>query len=108
MFRITTDTEYLDVPASTAASAWHMVRGVRPAAGLPRSVDVLPDDMDSALYTEDRVAHWTHPGETGEIVETEAPRNGPRFHWVQWPSGRDSVAFYPSALIRVTPLENGS
>lgn len=110
MIRLEVDGELLDVPTDFFHTAVNMTRMVRPRAvvvcGTLGGRHELADDADHALYTGDTVAHWTQPGLTGEIVETEVPRIGPRFHWVAWPSGRDSVAYFPHSLIRVTKLES--
>lgn len=116
MMRVRVDDELLDIPTDFTFTAMSMARAVRPGAvvvsdtrGGPHE---LADDADTALYTGDKVAHWTHPGLTGEITETEVPRYGPRFHWVEWPSQNepgitlDPVAYFADSLIRVTPLEN--
>lgn len=102
MFRFTTPTEHLDIDTYSAGAAWHMARAVRPHALIP-DVDkaiLLPRED---LYTEDMVAHWSHPHETGEIVEIEVPRMGRVYH-VQWPNGLVVPYLHTTSLIRVTKL----
>jgi hypothetical protein len=110
MIRIKADGELLDIPTDFTFTAMNMARAVRPSTVVVSDTRAgryeLADDADATLYTGDKVAHWSQPGLTGEIVETEVPRSGPRHHWVEWPSGRDSVAYFPHSLIRVTRLES--
>lgn len=109
MIRVRIADELLDIRTDFTFTALKMARMVRPQAivvsdtrGGPHE---LADDADTDLYTGDHVAHWAHPGLTGEIVETEVPRRGPRCHWVAWPSG-DTTPYFPDSLIRVTNLES--
>lgn len=107
--RVRVDDELLDIRTDFTFTAFRMARLVRPRAivvcDTRCSRHELADDADTDLYTGDLVAHWSQPGLTGEIVETEVPRRGPRCHWVEWPSG-DTDAYFPDSLIRVTKLES--
>ncbi len=106
MIRIHADDELLDIPTESFSVAQRMARAVRPRALVLSDTRSgryeLYDYADTDLYTRDTVAHWTHPGETGRIIETEVPRSQPRFHWVEWPGGFEPVAYFAHCLIRVT------
>lgn len=109
MIRVKADDELLDIPTDNVFTAFKMAGILRPAAIVVSDTTggrhELTDDVDPLLYTGDRVAHWGHPGETGEIVETETPLRQPRFHWVQWADGFDPVAYLANSLTRVTDLK---
>lgn len=111
MIRVKADGELLDIPTDSTFTAFKMAEAIRPRAVVVSDTRAgrheLPDDADTTLYTGDKVAHWTHPGETGEIVETEytSPAQPPA-HWVEWSSGLEPTAYFPHSLIRVTRLEN--
>lgn len=109
MIRIKADDELLDIDIHSGSRALALAAYVRPGARLVLEViggpHELTDDADTTLYTGDKVAHWAHPGETGEIVETEVPRSGPRAHWVTWDDGFEPVGYPAHSLIRVTKLE---
>ena len=106
MIRMKADDELLDIPTHDLATAIRMARDVRPSAVVVSDTEggkhQLPAAADTDLYTGDKVAHWTHPGETGEIVETHIPRTGDRLHWVQWPGKDNPVGQFAAVLIRVT------
>lgn len=107
--RVQVDDELLDIRTDFSFTAFTMARLVRPQAIVVSDTrggrHELADDADNDLHTGDHVAHWSQPGLTGKIVETEVPRRGPRCHWVEWPSG-DTQVCLPDSLIRVTKLEN--
>lgn len=90
MIRLHVDDELLDIPTHDLTAAIRMARALRPSAVVVSDTEggphQIPAAADTDLYTGDHVAHWTYPGETGEIVETEIPRTG-RVHYVRWPDG---------------------
>lgn len=110
MIRVRADDELLDIPTGSVFTAFNMAHALRPGAVVVSDTRggryELADDADTALHTGDKVAHWTQPGLTGEIVETEKPGRGPAYHWVEWPHGRDPVAYFPDSLIKITKLES--
>lgn len=109
MIRVHVDDELLDMETYSIFTALKMARIVRPYATVVSDTTdgphALPRDADTDLYTGDHVAHWTHPHETGEIVETEVPRTGRVYH-VQWPNGLVVPYLHTTPLIRVTKLES--
>jgi hypothetical protein len=106
MIRIQADGELFDVNAAEFFAAAKMVRVIRPNAVVISDTTggrhELRDDADTNLYTGDKVAHWSHPGETGEVVDTEIPRLTGRVSHVEWPGGGDVTSYMAADLIRVT------
>lgn len=105
MMRVRVDDELFDVNTGDVFLAMRMARTVRPKANVISDViggpHALKEGDDTGLYDGDKVAHWAHPGETGEVVNTAVFRHG-RVSFVAWPGSTDRVRHMSTDLIRVT------
>ncbi|MEV0471006.1 hypothetical protein [Streptomyces prunicolor] len=54
----------------------------------------------SEIFTGDLVTHWTHPGEVGEVVETEPVRTGGKVHHVVWPGSDIAIPYFSHGTLK--------
>ncbi|MFI0553436.1 hypothetical protein [Streptomyces scabiei] len=49
--------------------------------------------MSAEIWINDKVRHWSHPGEIGNVIRVEHPRTGSAVVYVAWP-GSDVLVPY--------------
>ncbi len=57
------------------------------------------------ISTGDRVTHWSHEGQVGEVVETEpCPGGGFIFH-VMWPGNETAIPYHSTGTLELAKNE---